>query len=166
MKKLIDRLKESFKKFKWFLSLWDGVWSIPIGIMLFTGAGIIIQIFFTDPTVGDGAPGFFDPSYIQLAFYVSLIMTFINFTVALGMYFNFRGLFRYFFGRKLKKPSTKYGDDPVLFHSRLKEGDVFNRSRLDFISLTPIQRICLYLIVYMFFSLVFVLLFLALSGSL
>ncbi len=122
-----------FKRLKFFLQLWDGIWSVPIALSLFLIIGVIIQAFYTDGLDTGGGPGFYDPSFIQAAFYVSAMMVFSNFMVWLGIYFNFRGIFRYFIGKKNE------------------EGVVVNQSKEDFKKLQPWQRIGI--LFFLYFSL-------------
>jgi hypothetical protein len=123
------------KKFKVLLQLWDGIWSIPLAMFSFLFVGVALQYFFTDPNDPQGGPGFYDPSFLQAAFYGAAMLVFINFVAWMGIYFNFRGLFRYYKG-------TKNAD-----------GTVTNLSKEDFKALKPWQRIVLLLFLYLFFSL-------------
>jgi hypothetical protein len=133
-------MRKIFKKAKFLLSLYDGVWSIPLALVMFIGSGLLIQRFFTDPSTPESAPGFYDPSFIQAAFYTSFICVFINFTVWMGMYFNFRGVWRYFVGKK-------------------KGTVVQNLSKDDFTNITAWQRILVLLALYSFLSVEWLFLF-------
>lgn len=126
---------KTLKKWRFMLQLWDGVWSIPLGILIFLGSGHVIQWFFADPMSGQGAPGFYDPSFIQAGFYASLMCVMINSVVWWGLYFNFRAVWRYYVGRRDKET-----------------GKVLNLSKDDFLNLKLWQRIAVLLGLYSFFS--------------
>jgi hypothetical protein len=83
------------------LQIWDGFWSIPLTVAGFILTGAAGQWFFSDEN-GEGAPGFFDPSYIHGAVMAASIAVIFSFTALLGWYFNARGLFRYFYGKDIK----------------------------------------------------------------
>jgi hypothetical protein len=130
-------MKSNLRYAKFYLQLWDGIWSIPLAIVAVVGIGFGIQLFYTDPTdMGQNAPGFWDPVFFQTMFYVAAIQVFVNFIVWLGMYFNFRGLFRYFKGVK-------------------QANSVVNKSKEDFLNLKAWQRLVLLLFVYCFLSVEF-----------
>lgn len=109
-------------KLRRLLSLHDWVWSIPIGGAFFFFVGIATQWFF-----GDGA-GVFDPAYIQKAFLASFYMIVGNTVTLFGMWFNMRGIYRYFYNRE----------------SSIKE---------DFKTLSSWQKISLFVLLYCFLQL-------------
>jgi hypothetical protein len=121
------------KKLKHFLSLWDGVWSIPLSIFIFFAIGFIGQSFFGQVV------GFYDPSIWQTVFLAIGIMLAFNFAAWLGLWFNFRGVFRYFVGQKKE------------------DGSITNRSKEDAKNLTPWQRLLISLLLYLFYMLLLVL---------
>jgi hypothetical protein len=129
-----------FKKLKFHLQLWDGIWSVPLAMLAFLGAGIGLQLFFTDPSDPQGGPGFYDPSFIQASIYGAALLVFMNLVAWLGIYFNFRGLWRYFYG------------------TRTPDGTVTNLSKEDFKNLKPWQRLGLLLFIYLFFMVALLLL--------
>ena len=130
-------LYKRIKYIRFMLQLWDAFWSIPVAIFLFLGSGYLIQWFFADPT-GQNAPGFYDPSFIQAAFYTSFLMVFINTTVWFGLYFNFRAVWRYYVGRRMKEGESK--------------GKVLNPSKDDFLLLKGWQKIAILVGLYFLFS--------------
>jgi NADH:ubiquinone oxidoreductase subunit H len=77
------------KLWKW-LQLWDGVWSVPLAFVLFVLAGIAGASFF-----GDGF-GWYDPSVFQAAMIAGAVLVFVNITAWLGIYMNFRAVYRYY----------------------------------------------------------------------
>jgi hypothetical protein len=133
--KVFDRLKRH-------LQLWDGIWSILVGALIFFVVGSLIQVVFTNPADPQGAPGFYDPSFIQAAAYASFIQVCVNTAVLLGMYFNFRGVWRYLYGNKDREG-----------HS------VENQSKSDFKTLKAWQKIVLSLSLYLLLSLEWLVLF-------
>lgn len=78
------------RKFIHFLKVWDGVWSVPLAIFAFMGAGYAIVAFF-GPEAGSMLP-----VYLQRLFYAALCMVICNFIVLFGLYMNFRGMFHYY----------------------------------------------------------------------
>jgi hypothetical protein len=132
---------KNLKKIKHWLLLWDGVWSIPLALLMFVLSGTIIQWFFADPLFPENSPGFYDPSFIQAAFFASAMQVFLNFTAWLGLYFNFRGMWKYFVGKLTETGETE------------------NKSHADFLKLTSWQRIVLLVFLYVFLSAEWLLLF-------
>jgi hypothetical protein len=129
-------------KLKKHLQLWDGLWSILLGAVIFFVCGWIVQLFFTNPNDPQGSPGFYDPSFIQAAAYASFIQVCVNTAVLLGMYFNFRGVWRYLYGSKDKAGNA-----------------LENASKKDFNSLQPWQKIVCSLSLYLLLSLEWLVLF-------
>ena len=122
-------MNNKFRKFLFHLQLWDGIWSIFLGGLLFIICGASIQHFFASPDDPGAAPGFYDPSFLQAAIYASFIQVCINTAMTLGLYLSFRGLFRYIYGKK-------------------KEREVINQSKADLEALKPIQRLVFVSTVY------------------
>lgn len=133
MKKLIQKLKR-------FLYVWDGFWSVPLSAIFFILAGIGIQWFFT-PKDGQGGPGFYDPSFIQVAIYTAFILVLINFVAFLGLFFNFKTIFGYLVGKQLE------------------DGSVNHPFKSEFETLTTWQKAKLSLGVYFSFCVLFVVVF-------
>jgi hypothetical protein len=123
------------KKLKFHLQLWDGLWSIPVTMGAFCGVGLLLQWLFTNRDDPQGGPGFYDPSYLQAGFYASAMQVFINSTVFLVIYFNFRRLRHYLTGRKDKAT-----------------GVITNDSKIDFDALQPWQRLFVLFAVYFLLS--------------
>ena len=79
----MSRLKRIIQFFK----VWDGVWSVPLGILFFIGAGQIIVSLF-GPEAGSMLP-----VYVQRLFYAALCLVVCNFVVWFGIYMNWRDQF-------------------------------------------------------------------------
>jgi hypothetical protein len=133
------------KRLKFHLQLWDGIWSIPLTMVSFIAMGVLIQHFFTNPGDPQGGPGFYDPSFLQAAFYASCMQVFVNTMVWFGVYFNWRHVWRYYKGK------------------RKDDGTIENKSKNDFDNLTPWRRIVLLLSLYSFLSVEWIVLFLTLK---
>lgn len=133
--------QKPLKKFKFYLQLYDAIWSFPLAVAAFIIVGLFLQSHFVSPSDGHSASGFYDPIFLQVAFYASCIQVFVNFTVWLGMYFNFRGLWRYIIGHV----STN--------------GEVKNDSKSDFLNITSWQRLSLSLFVFCFLTVEYCILF-------
>lgn len=129
------------KKLKHWLLLYDGIWSIPLALLMFVLCGTVIQWFFADPLYPENTPGFYDPSFIQAAFFASAMLVFVNFAAWLGLYFNFRGVWRYYAG--------KFNPDNTMV----------NESKTDFLKLKSWQKISLLVFLYVFLSAEWLLLF-------
>lgn len=130
------------KKFKFFIQLYDAIWSLPLAFAMFIASGLFLQSHFASPSENSTASGFYDPIFLQVAFYASCIQVFANFTIWMGMYFNFRGLHRYFFGSRDQE-----------------SGIVINQSKEDFLKLTPWQRLSIFLVVFLFLQVQFLVFF-------
>jgi hypothetical protein len=82
------------KKIKYYLQHIDGIWSIPLAFSIFWVVGIILSSVF-----GYGT-GTYDPGFIQPLFLAgAVVIGATNFAVA-GLWFSFRGLYRYLYGQK------------------------------------------------------------------
>lgn len=104
------------KKIKYYLQLIDGVWSLPLLFTFFWFTGVFLQAIFGYTT------GFYDTSIIQPLFLaVGIVVGATNFAVW-GMYFTFRGLYRYLYGEKNE------------------DGSIVNYSKLNWLKLTSWQR--------------------------
>jgi hypothetical protein len=125
------------KKIKFYLQLWDFVWSVPLAIFTFLLFSLFGHLIF-----GDGFAGY-DPAFIQAAIYAGLILVIGNGVVWIGIYFNWRKIFRYHSGHW----STRKEDNHTFW---------FNKSKIDFDNITPIQRICVTLFLYCFYFLAYI----------
>jgi hypothetical protein len=128
----------TLKKLRFHLQLWDGIWSIPFMFGAFIFFGVVLQHFFPQA-------GFYDPSFLQAAVFATAVVLFMNTTIWVMIYLNWRHLWRYYKGRKL--------DD----------GQVVNQSKVDFENLKPWQRIGALLFMYCFSCSLWVVLFLTLK---
>ncbi len=121
-----------WSKIKYWLQLWNGVWSVPLAFLLFILFGIFLQ------TCYDGGVGFYDPSFWQAALLSAGEFFFFNLVSYLTLYFCFRKLWRYFKGTKDVR------------------GVVENKSKEDFENLNPWQKLVLLVFLYCFFITVLV----------
>lgn len=119
------------ERVSYHLSLWNGIWSIPLALALFLGLGIIGQHFF-----GEGV-GFYDPAFWQAALLAAGEFLFFNTIAFFTLYFCFRHIWRYYKG-------SRY------------DTDIKTKAREDFNDLTPWQKIVLLLFLYCFFIVVLV----------
>ncbi len=89
------------KKLKFILQHIDGIWSVPLVFLLFWFAGIFLQSVF-----GYGV-GAYDPSFIQPLFLAgAVVIGATNFAIG-GLYFTFRGIYKYLYGQKQINRDTK-----------------------------------------------------------
>lgn len=123
------------KRLKHFFTVWEGLWSIPLTFLVFLGFGLAGQLIF-----GRGF-GFYDPSFFQAALMSVAIFVLFNFFTWFGLWFNFRGAFRYFIGKKQT------------------DGSIYNKSKEDAQNLTPWQRLKISLFLYCFFVVVLLVIF-------
>jgi hypothetical protein len=103
------------KKIKFLLEKYDGVWSVPLAFFAFWFIGVVLQFFSI-------TAGSYDLAFIQPLFLAtSVVIGAVNIAIA-GLFFNFRGLYRYLYGYKNEN------------------GAVINESKNDFKNLQPWQR--------------------------
>ena len=123
-------MKQFLRKTRFFLQLWQGFWAAPLAMLLFIAVGYLLQNIFTNPDDPQGGPGFYDPSFLQKVFYVTAIQVFMDFCIWIGIYFNFRGVWRFYVGKKQQ------------------DGTVRNESKEEFEKLLPWQKIAVLLFIY------------------
>ena len=133
------------KKLRFYLQLWSAIWSLPLAMISFVGFGILIQWLFTSPGDPQGGPGFYDPSFLQAAFYASAMMVFCDVAVWLGIYFTFRHIFHYYTGHLDQ------------------DANVINPSKTDFDGLKPWQKILVLFGLYTGFTVQWIVLFMMLK---
>jgi hypothetical protein len=126
------------KKIKYWLQLADGIWSVPLAFCMFWFAGILLTSLF-----GYGT-GTYDPGFIQPLFLASAVVIGATNMTVWGIYFTFRGLYRYLYGQK--KP----------------DGNRVNYSKMDWIKLTVWQRYVIAFTVFFLFFFAILLVFLKL----
>lgn len=80
------------KKFLRWLQFWDFVWSVPLAFVGFFVYGIIQENIFGDPM--------FSTEWFHRAMLACLIMMLFNGIILGGMYFTFRGIYKYFYSDK------------------------------------------------------------------
>ena len=89
------------KNFFRFLQLRDGIWSLPLAFAAFWCYGIVSGWLF-----GYGT-GSYDPAFLQPLFLAILIVIGATNAAVLGIYFTFRGLHRYLYGKYKKVYTSK-----------------------------------------------------------
>lgn len=104
------------KKAKFFLQHVDGIWSVPMVFLLFWFGGVALQ-FFGGFGVGTYDPGFIQPLFLAIAVVIGATNAAVG-----GLYFTFRGLYRYLYGQR---------DD---------NGKLKNYAKENWLKLTPWQR--------------------------
>jgi hypothetical protein len=118
-------MKPNKKKIRYFLEQFDGVWSIPLTILGFWLIGLTIQFF--DVTAGSYDLAFFQPLFLA----VGIVVGAVNAAI-IGMYFTFRGIYRFFYG---------YKDE---------NGDIINQSKEEWKGLLPWQKFAFSFFVFYF----------------
>ena len=116
------------KRIKFLLQLIDGLWSVPLGFFIFFGSGLLLSSVF------GMAVGQYDMAFIQPLFLAGTIVVGATNIAVLGLYFTFRTIFYYLYGRVENKV-------------------IINISKSDFETLKPIQKICVSLFLFLFFVL-------------
>ena len=116
------------KRIKFLLQLVDGLWSVPLGFFIFFGSGLFLSSVF------GMAVGQYDMAFIQPLFLAGTIVVGATNIAVLGLYFTFRTIFYYLYGRVENKV-------------------IINISKSDFETLKPIQKICVSLFLFLFFVL-------------
>jgi len=114
------------KRIKFLLQLIDGLWSVPLGFFIFFGSGLFLSSVF------GMAVGQYDMAFIQPLFLAGTIVVGATNIAVLGLYFTFRTIFYYLYGRVENKV-------------------IINISKSDFETLKPIQKICISLFLFLFF---------------
>ena len=123
------------KKIKYLLQHIDGIWSVPVGFFVFFFIGLLLSSVF------GMAVGGYDMAFIQpLALAGTIVIGATNMAIG-GLYFTFRGIYKYLYGYK-------------------ENNEILNYSKLDFQLLTPIQRICITFISLYFFLLSIIIVYL------
>ena len=89
------------KKVKYYLQHIDGIWSVPLSFAIFYFAGIFLQAVF-----GYGAATY-DPGFIQPLFLAAAVVIGATNIAVWGMFFTFRGLYRYLYGEKEEDGTIK-----------------------------------------------------------
>lgn len=114
------------KRIKYLLQLIDGLWSVPLGFFVFFASGLLLSSIF------GMAVGQYDMAFIQPLFLAGTIVVGATNIAVLGLYFTFRTIFYYLYGRVENKV-------------------IINISKSDFETLKPIQKICISLFLFLFF---------------
>jgi len=74
-----------------FFKMWDFIWSVPLAFIAFYGYGWIQENIFGDPM--------YSTEWFHRAILASLIMILFNGVILTGTYFNFKGIFKYFYSK-------------------------------------------------------------------
>lgn len=123
-----DKLFNYFKLLKFKLSLYDGIWSLPFAFMMFWVVGLLLSSIF------GFAVGTYDMAFIQPLFLAIAVIIGASNASVLGLWFTFRGFFKYFYG---------YKDS--------ESGKIINNSKIDFKELKSWVKLLLVLGVFFFF---------------
>lgn len=105
-----------WKKIKFWLHHIDGIWSVPLTFACFWFSGTFLQ------TVSGRGTGSYDPAFIQPLFLAMAIVIGATNGAVWGLFFTFRGLYRYLYGQKKL------------------DGSRINYSKKDWLKLTVWQR--------------------------
>jgi hypothetical protein len=130
--------KQFFTRLKFFLQHVDGIWSVPVAFAAFWFAGILLTTLF-----GYGT-GTYDPGFIQPLFLAAAVVIGATNISIWGLFFTFRGLYRYIFGQ------------------RETDGTWKNYSKIDWLNLSTWQRYIVAFTVFFFFFASILLVFLKL----
>ena len=90
----------TYKSMRYYVQLFDGLWSIPIAFALFIIAGTLSAEYFGDALIST--------EYLQYIVLALLIIVFANFVTFLGIRFNFRALQRVVYNREIKYELNTY----------------------------------------------------------
>lgn len=123
MKKILISI---YSKIIYYLQKWDGLWSVPLGFLSFFFVGFTLSYFF-GVTVGS-----YDMAFIQPLFLAGTIVIGATNMAVLGLYFTFRTIHKYIYGKKVKD-------------------SIINNSKTDFHNSPPIFKICVSLFMFVFF---------------
>lgn len=80
----------NIKSISYFLLKWDGLWSVPLMLFVFVVAQTIGSLLYGDAF----AP--YDPALLQAGLAALILVGAFNMAVWLGMYFNFRAIYKYY----------------------------------------------------------------------
>lgn len=130
--------KNLIKKLKWLLQHADGIWSVPLAFAAFYFVGLLLTWLFGYGT-GTYDPGIIQPLFIAAA----VVIGATNISIG-GMYFTFRGLYRYIFGQRDESGAWK------------------NYSKEDWLKLSVCARYIVAFVVFFFFFASILLVFLRL----
>ena len=115
------------KKVIYYLQLLDGIWTVPLGFFIFFFVGLTLSSAF------GMAVGQYDMAFIQPLFLAGTIVVGATNMAVWGLFFTFKGLYRYLYGYVSETGLT------------------VNDSKNDFSKLQPIQKICVALFSFCFF---------------
>src|SRR6187402_2217749 len=87
------------KRIKFFLQHVHGIWSVPLMFFVYYMAGVLLAALFG---YGTGA---YDPAFIQPLFLAGAVVLGIANFALLTLFFTFKGLYRYLYGKKSKTPA-------------------------------------------------------------
>ena len=122
------------KKLWYYIQLLDGVWSVPLAFAAFWLVGVVLQSLY-----GYDA-GVYDVSFIQPLFLAAAVVIGATNVALLGMYFTFRGLYRYLYGQNKE---VRDGTDTKTIR--------VNYSKNDWVNLKIWQRYIIAFLVFFYF---------------
>jgi hypothetical protein len=120
-------MKKSLKKLKFYLQHVDGIWSVPLVFVTFWIAGIVLQ-WFGGYGVGTYDPGFIQPLFLSIGIVIGATNAAIG-----GLFFTFRGMYRYLYGQRDEKGSLR------------------NYSKENWLKLTAWQRFAIVFFVFFYY---------------
>ena len=126
------------KKIKYFLQQYESIWALPLAFCIFWLFGQIITMMF-GYTVG-----VYDMSFMQPLFLAIAIVIGSSGASVMGMYFTFRGIYKFIYGKKNK------------------QGEVKNYSKDKWRELTAFQQLSMAFTVYFLFFFAVVIVYLKL----
>lgn len=118
------------KKLKFYLQHIDGVWSVPLAFAAFWFAGIFLQF------IGGYGAGTYDIGFIQPLFLAAAVVIGATNVAVMGLYFTFRGLYKYLYGEKKDFEDGK---------------KIINYSKIDWTKILPWQRYVIAFSVFFYF---------------
>jgi hypothetical protein len=102
MKTVLTWCKTKLKVLLYRLQLWDGIISIPLAYLFFIVTTEMLQKYYSYIDV-DGnlttTVGAYNPEILQAVIYSAFVIVAFSMVANAGIYFTFRGLFKYFYSR-------------------------------------------------------------------
>lgn len=91
-------MKSPLKKISYWIQHLDGIWSVPLAFTAFWLVGIFLQ-FLGSHGKDPGGVGSYDLAFIQPLFLACGIVIGATNAAIWGLFFTFRGLYRYLYGK-------------------------------------------------------------------
>lgn len=130
--------KKLIKKIKFYLQHVDGIWSVPLLLFTFWILGFILQL------IGGRGVGTYDLGFAQPLLLAVLVVIGATNAAIGGLYFTFRGLYRYLYGQ------------------RDEQGRLRNYSKENWLKLTAWQRFIILFTVFFYYVTVVIIVYLKL----